>query len=102
MARYRLQLILTQEIPDRLLMDIAYHWQANDNRRVSVPVSMQPLRPATAGRTADRMEPASSKGPVLTIVTSHMRACIARLAGRCRGATGEWCVSLPTLVAFSC
>ena len=32
MAQYRLENILTQEIPDGLLMDIAYHWQANDNR----------------------------------------------------------------------
>jgi hypothetical protein len=39
MAQYRLESILTQEIPDGLLMDIAYHWQANDNR------SMDP-RPA--------------------------------------------------------
>jgi hypothetical protein len=31
MAQYRLENILTQEIPDGLLMDIAYHWQANDN-----------------------------------------------------------------------
>ena len=31
MAQYRLESILTQEIPDGLLMDIAYHWQANDN-----------------------------------------------------------------------
>ncbi len=32
MAQYRLENILTQEIPDGLLMDIADHWQANDNR----------------------------------------------------------------------
>jgi hypothetical protein len=32
MAQYRLENILTQEIPDGLLMDIACHWQANDNR----------------------------------------------------------------------
>jgi hypothetical protein len=31
MAQYRLENILTQEIPDGLLMEIAYHWQANDN-----------------------------------------------------------------------
>ena len=31
MAQYRMENILTQEIPDGLLMDIAYHWQANDN-----------------------------------------------------------------------
>jgi len=31
MAQYRLESILTQEIPDGLLMDIAYHWEANDN-----------------------------------------------------------------------
>jgi len=31
MAQYRLESILTREIPDGLLMDIAYHWQANDN-----------------------------------------------------------------------
>ena len=34
MAQYRLESILTQEIPDGLLMDIAYHWQANDNRLI--------------------------------------------------------------------
>jgi hypothetical protein len=32
MAQYTLENILTQEIPDALLMDIVYHWQANDNR----------------------------------------------------------------------
>ncbi|WP_192499438.1 hypothetical protein [Skermanella pratensis] len=32
MARYDLDSILNQDIPDDLLMDIAYHWQANDNR----------------------------------------------------------------------
>ena len=31
MARYTLANILTQEIPDALLMDIAYHWHANQN-----------------------------------------------------------------------
>jgi len=31
MGQYRLENILTQEIPDGLLMEIAYHWQANDN-----------------------------------------------------------------------
>ena len=41
MAQYRLENILTQEIPDGLLMDIAYHWQANDNA-CSDPRSLVP------------------------------------------------------------
>jgi hypothetical protein len=31
MAHYRLADILTQEIPDIVLVDIALHWQSNDN-----------------------------------------------------------------------
>ena len=37
MARYDLDTILNQDIPDDLLMDIAYHWQANDNRLTEAP-----------------------------------------------------------------
>ncbi|EWY42310.1 hypothetical protein N825_18630 [Skermanella stibiiresistens SB22] len=32
MAQYNLEDILNQGIPDDLLMDIAYHWEANDNK----------------------------------------------------------------------
>ena len=46
MARYDLDTILNQDIPDDLLMDIAYHWQANDNRVTDALPSgtEQPLR----------------------------------------------------------
>lgn len=49
MARYRLQQFLTQEIPDFLLMDIAYHWQANDNHAMAPHAPRAPEN----GRQAD-------------------------------------------------
>jgi hypothetical protein len=35
MALYSVARILAQDIPDDLLMEIAYRWQSNDNRKVS-------------------------------------------------------------------
>ncbi|UEM23627.1 hypothetical protein JL100_013100 [Skermanella mucosa] len=46
MARYDLDSILNQDIPDDLLMDIAYHWQANDNRVLeALPTAPDPDQP---------------------------------------------------------
>jgi hypothetical protein len=39
MAHYSLADVLTQEIPDIVLVDIALHWQANDNRPSSMGMS---------------------------------------------------------------
>lgn len=45
MARYDLDSILNQDIPDDLLMDIAYHWQANDNRAAeALPPGAEPIQ----------------------------------------------------------
>lgn len=53
MARYRLQQFLTQEIPDFLLMDIAYHWQANDNRAMALQAPRTPARIPECGKQAE-------------------------------------------------
>jgi hypothetical protein len=39
MAHYRLADIVAQEIPDTVLVDIALHWQANDNCQPSIGAS---------------------------------------------------------------
>ena len=39
MALYDLADVIAQEIPDIVLVDIAMHWQANDNRPSSMGMS---------------------------------------------------------------
>ncbi len=51
MAHYGLADILAQEIPDIVLMDLAFHWQANDNRPTRRQPPMAPSVPEVWGAT---------------------------------------------------
>lgn len=75
MARYRLQQFLTQEIPDFLLMDIAYHWQANDNRASAQHAPWAP----ECGKQADG-------DLMLTQVVTGLRAGVDIF----KGVFGDW------------
>jgi hypothetical protein len=90
MARYRLQEFLTQEIPDLLLMDIAFHWQANDN-------------PAPTGQLTSQMRAASlAEHPgievdrTIRLVVSNLRTMVDGVVGRVREISTDWCVGVPT------
>jgi len=57
MSLYKLADILAQEIPDHVMLDIALHLQANDNRCASgraPQLSNSFDRPANSGKAAER------------------------------------------------